>query len=100
MPGIPGIPFIILTAWFYLRSSDKMYNWLLNHKIFGKLLRKFYKTGTISLKFKILIASQLWVSIIVANFLLIHIIEYQILTVVVGIIITILIFQMKGKIFK
>jgi len=63
LPGVLGIPFILLTAYFYVCSSDKMYNWLLNHRLFGKLLNDFSKHKTVPLRFKLFVISQLWVSI-------------------------------------
>jgi uncharacterized membrane protein YbaN (DUF454 family) len=94
-PGIPGIPFILLTAWFYVRSSDKMYNWILNHRVFGKLLDKFSQKEKVPLGFKLFVVSQLWVSITVSLIWLIHNIYFQILTIIVGIIVSIVIFRMK-----
>ncbi len=95
MPGIPGIPFILLTAWFYVRSSDKMYNWILNHKIFGKLLNKFSQKETVPLGFKIFVVSQLWVSVTVTLIWFVHNIYFQIPIVIIGIIASIVVFRMK-----
>ena len=99
MPGIPGIPFILLTAWFYLRSSDKMYNWILNHKIFGKLLNKFSQKDKVSLGFKLFVVSQLCVSVAVTLIWFVHDIYFQIPIVIAGIIVSIIIFRMKSTKF-
>lgn len=69
MPGIPGTPFILLTAYFYLRSSDRMYHWLLKQKLFAKLINEFKKRETIPLKLKIGVLIPFWISIIVAEFI-------------------------------
>ena len=95
MPGIPGIPFILLTAWFYVRSSDKMYNWILNHRVFGKLLNKFSQKETVPLGFKIFVVSQLWVSVTVTLIWFVHNIYFQIPIVIIGIIASIVVFRMK-----
>lgn len=39
MPVLPTTPFMILAAGCFARSSPKFYHWLINHRIFGQLLR-------------------------------------------------------------
>ena len=95
MPGIPGIPFIILTAWFYMRSSDRLYRWLIDRSLLGRILRKFTTGKNVSKSFKWLVVSQLWVSITVACVYLIHRNEYRIAAVAAGILVSMLIMRMK-----
>ena len=95
LPGIPGIPFILLTAYFYVRSSDRMYKWLLNHKLFGRLLREFRKNKTVPLSFKLFVISQLWVYIIVAQIGFIESIYTRTIVIIAGIISSIVVWQMK-----
>lgn len=68
MPGIPGIPFILLSGWFFIRSSDKLYNWMMRQRVLAKVLNKFSKEN-ISGRAKWFVISQYWVSIIVAQLL-------------------------------
>ncbi len=35
IPVLPTTPFLLLASFCYLRSSRRMYDWLINHKIFG-----------------------------------------------------------------
>lgn len=69
LPGIPAIPFILLSGWFFLNSSDALYNWMLKQRVIGKILRKFYSGEGVSKKMKWFVISQLWVSLIVAQFI-------------------------------
>lgn len=39
LPGIPTTAPILLAAYFFSRSSERFDNWLLNHKVFGPLVR-------------------------------------------------------------
>jgi uncharacterized membrane protein YbaN (DUF454 family) len=39
LPLVPTTPFLLLAAYFFSKSSDRLHEWLLNHKLFGKLIR-------------------------------------------------------------
>ena len=67
MPGIPGIPFILLAGWFFINSSDKIYNWMLKQRIIGPILKKSQAGKKRSKGVKLFIILQLWISIIVAQ---------------------------------
>lgn len=97
MPGIPGIPFILLTAFFFLRSSEKLYRKFLGRTILGRILRKFQEKEKVPLGFKLFVASQLWVSVSVAVFWLIEVLWLKILVVLLAVPVTVLIMRMKNK---
>lgn len=42
LPLLPTTIFFILAAWCFSKSSDKFYNWLINHPRFGKFVRDYY----------------------------------------------------------
>ncbi|MCD1146532.1 YbaN family protein [Peptoniphilus sp. KCTC 25270] len=42
-PLLPTTPFLLFSAFCFLRSSDKAYHWLMNHKYFGEYLRNYEK---------------------------------------------------------
>lgn len=41
LPGIPTGDLFFLAAFFFARSSDRFHNWLINHRVFGKLIRQY-----------------------------------------------------------
>ena len=53
IPGIPTTVFLLISAWFFSRSSPFMENWLINHKLFGRLIRDWNEHKSISRKSKI-----------------------------------------------
>ena len=44
LPGLPGTVFFLIAAYFFSQSSPRFYNWLMNHRIFGKMIRD-YRAG-------------------------------------------------------
>lgn len=45
LPGIPTFDLILLAAFLFSMSSDTMYNWMLNHRYFGKVIRGYRDYG-------------------------------------------------------
>ncbi|MFO8149992.1 MAG: YbaN family protein [Trueperaceae bacterium] len=39
VPGWPTTIWIILATYFFARSSPRFYNWVMNHRVFGPLIR-------------------------------------------------------------
>ena len=54
LPGLPTTPFLILAAYFYIRSSNKLYNWLINNKILGVYIRGYLSGKGMPLRAKII----------------------------------------------
>jgi uncharacterized protein len=43
VPVLPTTPFLLLASFFFVRSSDRLHNWLLRSRLFGPLLRDWHK---------------------------------------------------------
>lgn len=41
IPGIPTFDFVILAAFFFARSSDRLHDWLVNHRYFGRMVNAY-----------------------------------------------------------
>lgn len=54
VPGLPTTVFLILAAACYIRSSEKLYNWLINNKHFGQLIKDYYEGKGMPLKSKVI----------------------------------------------
>jgi len=53
LPVLPTTPFYLLTAWCYLKSSEKFYNRVMRNRVFGQIVRDYYERKAISRKTKI-----------------------------------------------
>ena len=63
LPLLPTTPFLLLSAAVWLKASPALYNWLLNHKIFGEYIRNFREHRAIPLRVKIVSVSLVWLTI-------------------------------------
>lgn len=62
LPGIPTFDFVILAAFFFARSSDRFHNWIVNHRLFGRIIRG-YRSDGFSVRTKIVASSALVASL-------------------------------------
>lgn len=66
LPLLPTVPFLLLTAYCFARSSNRLYNWLINHKTFGNYIYHYQTYRGINRKTKILAISSLWGSLAIS----------------------------------
>ena len=63
LPLLPTTPLLLLSAALWLRSSDRLHNWLINHRIFGEYIRNFRTHRAIPLRVKIYATTLVWLTI-------------------------------------
>jgi len=61
LPGLPTTPFLILAAYFYIRSSNKLYNWLINNKILGVYIKGYLSGKGMPLRAKMISLMLMWI---------------------------------------
>ena len=47
LPLLPTVPFLLLAAFFFANSSDRLHNWILDHNLFGPLIEDWRSSGSI-----------------------------------------------------
>ena len=98
LPLLPTVPFVLLSAFLFARSSDRLHNWLITHKIFGQLIRDYHEDRGITIQGKIAAISMMWISNIISiAFIINNILWLQILMSIVTLSVTIYILQYKTK---
>ena len=65
LPGLPTVPFLLLTAWFAARGSDRLHGWLYAHPHLGKLLIDWEQQGAVSRTGKVIAVLMLITSWVV-----------------------------------
>ena len=53
LPLLPTTPLVLLAAFAFARSSDRLHQWLLEHDIFGSLIADWRRHGAISRSAKV-----------------------------------------------
>lgn len=60
VPGMPTTPFILLTAGCYVKSSDKLYHYLMKNKLVGTYITDFRLKKGLTRKSKIYAICMMW----------------------------------------
>tara|TARA_B110000914_G_C15439376_1_gene435340 strand:- start:312 stop:788 length:477 start_codon:yes stop_codon:yes gene_type:complete len=81
IPGLPTTIFLILAAACYIRSSQKLYNWLIKNKSFGPYLKDYREGKGIPKKAKLLAITMI---ILFIGYAIFFGLEDLILRIVVG----------------
>lgn len=97
LPLLPTTPFYLLTAWLYMRSSEKLYKKVMSNKFFGTIVRDFQENKTIPLKTKIFSVSLLWVTILSSAFFFVQLLWVKILLIAIAVGVTVHILSYKTK---
>ena len=97
LPVIPTTPFLLLAGACYMRSSEKLHNWLLENKWLGPYIRDYYEGKGIPLRAKIVSVSLLWLSLIISIVYFIDIMWVRIFLLGVGLAVTVFILTRKTK---
>ncbi len=68
VPGLPTTTFVLIAAACYVRSSKRLYTWLLNHKVFGRFIRVYREHKAMTLRSKIIALVSMWSMITLSIF--------------------------------
>ena len=55
IPILPTVPFLLLTSFCFVKSSEKFNNWFLNTKLYKKHLETFQKNKVMTLKCELIL---------------------------------------------
>lgn len=66
LPVLPTTPFYLLTAWCFMRSSEKLYARTMNNRLFGSIVRNYYEKRAISKKVKLISISTTLLTIAIS----------------------------------
>ena len=94
LPVLPTTPFLLLTAWCWLKGSPRLYAWLMSQPRLGPYIRDFQEHRCISRKVKAISVSTLWVTVTV-SIVLVHPLWLRILLFCIAVGVTVHILSFK-----
>lgn len=86
VPGLPTTPFLLLTAALFLRSSDWLYNWLIDNKHLGKYVLNYQRRNGMTRQQKVYSISLMWIMIVISAGLLIKSTPIRLIIVAAGVV--------------
>ncbi|MGI9277503.1 MAG: YbaN family protein [Endozoicomonas sp.] len=84
VPLLPTTPLVLLSAWCFARSSDRLYHWLTTHPRFGLVIRNWEQHRGMQAKHKKR-ALTLTVISFIFSILVAPLVEIKILLVFIGV---------------
>tara|TARA_B100000029_G_scaffold182962_1_gene180596 strand:- start:838 stop:1245 length:408 start_codon:yes stop_codon:yes gene_type:complete len=69
MPVLPGTIFLIISAYFFMHSSDKLYNRIINNPIYGNPIKQYIENHIIPFRTKIVILLSMWIATIITIYI-------------------------------
>ncbi len=85
IPLLPTTIFLIIAAYFFAKSSEKYYNWLISNKYFGKFIKDYREGKGVPLKAKTISITILWLTILYSIFFVATVIWLKILLICIAI---------------
>ncbi len=95
VPGLPTTSFVLLSAYLYARSSEKLYNKLLNHKFLGGYIKDFQKG--VSVRTKVRAISMMWTMILISAYFFIENLYIRLVLIGVGFVGTFVMARLPGR---
>jgi uncharacterized membrane protein YbaN (DUF454 family) len=62
-PGIPYSCFVVFAAYCFSKGSERMHNWIMNHKLFGPFLRNWGEKRVFPVKMKFFMLGMMSLSL-------------------------------------
>lgn len=72
LPVLPTVPFLLLALACFARSSERFYNWLLDHAHFGPIIRPYINGQGMTRASKVKAIALVWASISLSAFFFIE----------------------------
>ncbi len=63
LPLLPTTPFLLLAAACFIRSSDRLYRWLIAHKWLGPYIQNYREHRALTLRAKAVTVVLLWITL-------------------------------------
>ena len=86
IPGLPTTPFLLLAAFFYAKSSERLHSWLIRHKVFGPFISDFREGKGMTVRAKLYVIFLIWLTVLLTALILKPSIIFIYIHIVLGLI--------------
>lgn len=94
-PVLPTTPFLLLAGACYIRSSKRLYHWLIHHRVLGEYVRNYIEHRAVKKHAKIMAIVMIWTSIPFCIFFLIDPIPIKVMLFLISSMVTIYLLLLK-----
>lgn len=84
LPLLPTVPFLLLAAACFARSSARFHGWLVEHNHLGPLIRDYLDGGGIPLRVKRMAIGMIWISVPASTFLFVSVVWVQVVLITIA----------------
>jgi uncharacterized membrane protein YbaN (DUF454 family) len=95
LPLLPTTPFLLLAAACFIRSSDRLYQWLIHNRWFGSYIRNYREHRAIPLRAKVIALILLWTTMTYSVFILLRHWALQVLLLLIASAVTLYLLSLK-----
>jgi uncharacterized membrane protein YbaN (DUF454 family) len=95
LPVLPTTPFLLLSAAMFLKSSRRLYDWLVNHPVLGVYIRNYMENKVIPVRVKVVSISIMWLTMLATIIFAVDALWLRILLLAIAVGITIHIASFK-----
>lgn len=95
LPLLPTTPFLLLAAACFIRSSDRLYQWLITHKWLGSYIKNYREHKAITKRTKVVTILFLWCTLGFSAICVVSAISIRFLLLLIGVGVTLHLLKMK-----
>lgn len=95
LPLLPTTPLLLLAASCFIRSSERLYNWLLKNKWLGPYIKNYREHKAVSKRTKIVTLLLLWLTLSYSAIEVVSNLYVRIFLLIIGIGVTIHVLSLK-----
>jgi uncharacterized membrane protein YbaN (DUF454 family) len=95
LPLLPTTPFLLLAAACFIRSSDRLYQWLIHNRWFGSYIRNYQEHRALPLRAKVTALILLWTTMTYSVFFLLRHWIPQVLLLLIAAVVTVYLLSLK-----
>lgn len=97
VPLLPTTPFLLLALYLFMRSSDKMYKWVMNNKVLAPYVISYFSSGGIPRKIVFRSILILWITILISIIIFAQNVYIRVILVIVAVLVSIHIYSKRVK---